>query len=347
MKGNRLVTSRRARTKRSPRLATMVLMVVAMAASSSLLQGQNDGDVAPTVDAQPPFDALQATARQRRRHIERMSLVEKERLRRQSERFAELDGAEKRQLRRLQQDLAATDDREELVTVMRNYQIWLSALSPSERAEFLELPPDGRITRIRHINSEERRHASDMEALATWIERRMIQHAPPERKRQLSQLNSQQLRKRLAEMWVAQRKQDRRSPLLRMNEEGFEELGNLLSDEARRELEAKTLPQKRQLLIKWINKFAEQYTGKITPVELRRFYRDLSQEEREKFRREFSTLPPEEIRRKLETRYLELHPYDARDFRRDRPVQRKRPGTGRPDARDDTRPVRDRPPKSR
>ncbi len=336
MKGNASVAMHGAGLRRWLHLATPVLVVAALTAGGSLLQGQNEEVAVSTKKPQSSFDALLATPDRRRQYIEQMSAAEKERLRRQAERFAELDAAEKRRLRRLQQDLAAAADQEELVAVMRSYQTWVSALTPSRRAEFLDLPPDKRIANIQRINAEKRRHASDMEALAGWIERRMIDHAPPEMKRRWSRLDSSQRRRRMAEMWLQQRKQDRRSPLLRINEEGFEELGELLSDEARRELENRALQQKRELLARWINRFAQHYTGNITPQEIRRLIRDLPEEKREKFHREISTLSPEEVRRKLKALYLELNPYGRRDFPRDRPPQRRRPT-----ARDTPRPARD------
>jgi len=342
MKGNMPAARRRGRTWRLLCQATLAFAVVGLGASGRLLQGEKDDVAPPPVKVQPPFNALLATPEQRRQYIQGMSLVEKERLHRQAERFAELDAAEKRKLRRLQHDLATAADREELVAVMRSYQDWLGGLSPAERVAFLKLPPDRRITRIEHFNAEQRRRASDMEALAGWFERRMMEHLSPDLKRRISQLDSQRRRRRLAERWLQQRKGDRRSPILRMNETSFEELGKLLSKEARRELEKRSLQQKRQLLMAWINKFAEQYTNKIPPLELRRIYHDFTQEEREKFRREFSKLPPEEVRRRIELRYLEQHPYGASDFPGDRPFQRQRPATERPKVRDKPLPSRDR-----
>lgn len=323
--------------------AVMFLALTLIAGSATLLRGQSDSEKAPAVDSPPPFDALLATPEQRRDHIAGLPAVEKERLRRQWERFRELDDAEREQLVKLKQDLATAPDREELEAVMLGYHHWLAELSTADRAEFLELTPEKRVARIQKQRYDEQRRANDREAIATWIEQRLIEQLPEDIQRRLEKLDPQQRRVRLAIELARLRKQNRRPPWSRISEADFKELEAQLSDEAQLRLKDLSLPQKRFQLAQWIGEFAAEYAGRVNPEKMRRFFRTLSKEEREVFERDFNQLSREEMQERIEALYLERNPYNERDFMDNRRYNMPRPPGDRASGRGKPRPPRERP----
>lgn len=299
-----------------------VLTLATFAASGTWVRGQNDGQVSPQAEAPQAFNALLATADQRRQHIQRMSAAEKNRLRRQLDRFEELNHEEQQRLRALQKDLAAAPDRDELMNVMRSYHNWLDGLSSADRAAFLELSPEERVSYLQDVQAQEQRRASDRQAIALWIEEQLVKHLPSEVQERLAQVDGEHRRIRLADELMREREQKRRPTWLLPDEEDFKVLEDSLSEEGRKRLEGASLQKKRYQLAYWIKEYADAHLGKIPPSEMRRFYRELPEEERKELRRNFSELSPEEVREKLELRYLESHPFNDRAFLEGRSYRR-------------------------
>ncbi|OHB81645.1 MAG: hypothetical protein A2V98_06845 [Planctomycetes bacterium RBG_16_64_12] len=109
------------------------------------------------------------TLAERRARIERMSPAEKAELRRAQERFAALDGAEQQRLRELHEKIEADARSEALWDVVEQYCEWIKTLTPSERAELLELPPAERIDRMKALRKQQaERKAQFAEMRARW-----------------------------------------------------------------------------------------------------------------------------------------------------------------------------------
>lgn len=328
-----------------PRYTLAFLALTLVGGGAAVMRGQSSTEAEPTVQPLPVFDALQATAEQRRQYIEGLPAVEKERLRRQWERYRELDESVQDRIVRLKQDLSTAPDREELEAVMHRYHNWLAELSTADRAEFLELSPEQRVARIQEQRENERRRASDREAIAAWIEQRLIEQLPPEVQQRLEKLDTRRRRFRLASELARMGKQTRRPPWTRISEEDFLELEATLSEEAQQKLDDLTLQQKRFQLARWMQEFATDYASRVNPGAMRRFFSTLTEEEREAFQRDFSELSREEIQERLEALYLQRNPYDERDFMDSRRFQRPSYPGSRPDSREKPRPPRDRPAK--
>ncbi|CAK9052758.1 Uncharacterized protein SCF082_LOCUS28831 [Durusdinium trenchii] len=291
-----------------------MLSVAVLVCSSSLLLGQNDELPLEESEATPPFNALLATADQRREYLQQMTTVEKNRLRRQLERFEELDRDEQQRLRALQKDLATAPDRDELMAVMRGYHSWLDGLSTADRAAFLARSPEDRINYLREVKATEARRASDRRAIGRWIEEQLVKHLPPDVQQRLAQVDGELRQFRLADELMRERERNRRPTWLLADEEDFKVLEASLSDEARKRLEGQSLQKKRFQLAYWIKEYADVHLGEIPHMEMRRFYRELPEEERRELRRKFSDLSPEEVRDQLELLYLEKNPYNDRAF---------------------------------
>ena len=109
----------------------------------------------------------------RRQRVEGMGLDEKEQLLRAEDRFVRLNPEEQQGLRRLDEQLQADPNAQQLRAIMRRYDEWLKSLSSFSRAELAEMKPVERVTRIQ--KEEQRREGSrrpggkDMELLLNWM----------------------------------------------------------------------------------------------------------------------------------------------------------------------------------
>ena len=164
-------------------LLTIVLLVVV----------QTSADESPAEAGVPeqPYNSLELakmTAQQRAQVIERMSLTEKESLRKKWKQFKGLDENVKTRKRELHSQIAADPQSARLHQVMVRYHEWLSGLRSSQRADLLSLPPDERITRIQQIiqEQEERKFAellekelpaNDLTSISEWLEESVAQLA--------------------------------------------------------------------------------------------------------------------------------------------------------------------------
>ena len=91
----------------------------------------------------------------RRQRVEGMGLDEKEQLLRAEDRFVRLNPEEQQGLRRLDEQLQADPNAQQLRAIMRRYDEWLKSLSSFSRAELAEMKPVERVTRIQ--KEEQRR----------------------------------------------------------------------------------------------------------------------------------------------------------------------------------------------
>ncbi|MDE0734290.1 MAG: hypothetical protein OSB47_00605 [Pirellulaceae bacterium] len=119
--------------------------------------------------------------KERAQVVQKMSLVEKEKLRKKWDHFKGLDQVAKEKNRQLYQQVVAHPQGERLHQVMVRYHEWLSGLRSSQRADLLSLPPDERITRIQRIIREQEQRkfaellekelpANDLTSISKWLE---------------------------------------------------------------------------------------------------------------------------------------------------------------------------------
>lgn len=102
------------------------------------------------VDAETARIESLKTAEERREYIQEMTANQKAQLQEKKEHFDRLSDAKRKQLHKLYQDLQASDNREELERVMKDYVEWaLVALSASERAHLDRISdPEERIQQV-------------------------------------------------------------------------------------------------------------------------------------------------------------------------------------------------------
>jgi len=93
----------------------------------------------------------QESLAERRARVENMQADEKRQLQRRLSRFEGLDRAEQNRLRQLNDDLEQAPDGPRLREVMRRYYEWLTTLTPYQRIELSQLPPEKRIERIKKL----------------------------------------------------------------------------------------------------------------------------------------------------------------------------------------------------
>ncbi|MFW6124761.1 MAG: hypothetical protein ACOC46_01325, partial [Pirellulales bacterium] len=96
---------------------------------------------------------------ERQRRVQSMSAAQREQLRRNFERFQELSPAERARLRRLQEKIDADPDREALLELIEVYHEWVRTLSPPQRRELLNTPPEARLEKVKQLVAERRRRS--------------------------------------------------------------------------------------------------------------------------------------------------------------------------------------------
>lgn len=93
----------------------------------------------------------QETLAERRERVENMAPNEKQQIQRRLNRFQGLDLSEQNRLRQLNEDLEQAPDAPRLRQVMQRYYEWLKTLTPYQRIELSQLPPEKRIERIKSL----------------------------------------------------------------------------------------------------------------------------------------------------------------------------------------------------
>ena len=85
----------------------------------------------------------------RRDQVEQLTPDQKLELQQKKARFESLTSAEQQRLRDLHRQLEGHASSDQLMQVLRRYDLWLSSLPSGERARLLAMPPDERIQQIR------------------------------------------------------------------------------------------------------------------------------------------------------------------------------------------------------
>ncbi|HUT90099.1 MAG TPA: hypothetical protein VMY37_11420 [Thermoguttaceae bacterium] len=276
-----------------------------------------------------PLQAGETLAEQRAR-IERMDPARKAELRRAQEQFAALGSAERQRLHDLHDQIEAHPRSDELLAVMERYCEWVNTLAPSERADLRELPPDGRIEKIKELREEQSRRRQsgpgggrgfawgerlrklsleEQEALTRWLDEHMERNAP-----ELIEALPEEQQKKLREE-LEQAKDDpqgRRNLFVEMlvlwqlanpgkrmplSDEALQALQSRLSPDARRSLEETSPDMQRRFLHGLIGAFVFNQSHEQLSEYLEK---EITGRDREYL----TGLPPEQMRQQLWWRYF-------------------------------------------
>jgi hypothetical protein len=265
----------------------------------------------------------------RREKVESLSLNEQQQLLRNLERFNELPEAEKKRLRDLQQQVANDANSTKLSTTLVRYTEWLKDLPEGQRAELASLDPDARIEQIRRMLEREHQEQEggrrrfmggepvpreDMQTMVRWFgkvvwERRdeLLANSPPKQRAEYKNLDEFAQRRRLM-LFAANQWQGKPLPV---KPEEIESLKRSLSSGTQDRL-AKAKPEQQDELLRELLRQSVMSRMGSFPMrrslamasrdELDRFFEfELSKEERERLR----VLPPEEMRKELQTLYFQ------------------------------------------
>lgn len=240
--------------------------------------------------------------RARREAVMALAPDERERLRRNFERYQALDETERQKLRDLAGRIDASPQRSELRHAMLRYQDWIRRRPAAERAALAALPPEQRVTRIQDQLAQQRRQRpqrfrrDDAERLRDWLGGYLRDH---EEELQAASgpapgwIDRNDTRARQA--WLAMsafggRRGAPVPPRLLPSDEELQKLAAELSPDAQRELNARTdRREKLQLVAQWVgldrrsgrrNQDREQQMAAVSQAELARFFEeDLDLEE--------------------------------------------------------------------
>lgn len=304
--------------------------------------------LAAATSSYPAAEPLEA----RRARLEAMPDDERDRLMRNQQRFEQMPEAQQEELRALHAALEQDPQSEQLKRVMRRYQEWLKTLPTSRRAELQQLPIDERVERIKSWQAEARREQSrhlepsDIKTYLEWIEKRVVSTLTDKEKKALEAAGNDWHRRAMIRLHL----EDPRGRLkLRPTIEEFRELKRNLSPAAQAALtEAQTEGNDavRRLLYSWMVQarrgLEESRMPNVNKEELTRYFDSLSDRDRD----DYLALPPDEMWRRLEWRYLREHygnrrqdfpPGSQRSLRRSDPAgpeRGRRPPAAKPAAPD-------------
>jgi hypothetical protein len=191
---------------------------------------QTSADDPPLEPANPeqPYNSLELnkmTEKERAQVVQRMSLAEKESLRKKWDQFKGLDENAKAKNRQLHSQIIADPQSDRLHQVMVRYHEWLSGLRSRQRADLLSLPAEERIKRIQQIIREQEQRkfaellekelpANDLTSISKWLEESLDRFAgkikdneaeimasfSSEHRTRLEQISDPQQRRRLMAM---------------------------------------------------------------------------------------------------------------------------------------------------
>jgi hypothetical protein len=305
-----------------------------------------------------------------RSYVEGLRPDQREALARRFEKFTALPAEEQQRLRALQSELSVDPDRDELWQTLVRYHEWLTGLSPGERADLAELPPDKRLERVKQmLDDQETRLAvrlgagrlmpGDARAILEWMEdvavarRDEILSSLPEHRRQwIAGLDEiPQRRHLLVAGWQLWGVGGNSGPPI--DQEELQSLLQKLSPDARAALT--TVPANRRL--RAARELAQAavrarlwstggfaFGASVSRDELRNVFEQLSPSERARL----EALPSEEMQQHLRRRYYQRRwgegPGRDGPWRdgsgRDGPARDGSPRGG-PSAEDDPRPRRE------
>jgi len=159
-------------------------VLLATVALVAVMQTSADDPPLEPADPEQPYNSLELnkmTEKERAHVVQRMSLGEKESLRKKWEQFKGLDENAKAKKRQLHSQIIADPQSDHLHQVMVRYHEWLSGLRSRQRADLLSLPPEERIKRIQQIVREQEQRkfaellekelpANDLASISKWLE---------------------------------------------------------------------------------------------------------------------------------------------------------------------------------
>lgn len=134
------------------------------------------------------------TLADRRMLVEHMTPAEKLELREKQERFTSLPSDEQQRLRSLHEQLQKDPQASQLRGEMLAYSDWLLKLSPSQRANLASADTAARVEKVKNLRAEEirrtadRADATDLEAVAAWLQTQIYERMSPERKTAIDEL---------------------------------------------------------------------------------------------------------------------------------------------------------------
>ncbi len=253
--------------------------------------------------------------------IEQMSPADRQVLQERQLRFAAESESKQTAYRRLHRELAATPQADSLLRTLRNYCEWLATLSPSQRAELIDLPPQERIARIRQLKERQtqdwlREHASgitrsDAAAVLTFFRGYMdrnqdaiLRQLPVDLRERIERMDNKRMRLMMLGTLVSRGEVERLPPI---RPEEFTRLENALSSEARALWDrAGDDASRRELISSWMRAIISRsfQAPAVSPEVLEEFYLTrLSAEQQDAL----NQLPPDEMARRLRELYFRMN----------------------------------------
>jgi hypothetical protein len=257
--------------------------------------------------SQPGKFPSRKTIEERREHIERLDLDQKQELKRNYDEYTQLPLDKKTTLRAFHNRLTAHPNQQQLSRVLGEFYEWLKTLGLAEQARLLDLSGEKQLIEIARIKSRQARETfgrsgatqlpstQDAEFLFDWYELTLNSH-------------EQQIRNQFLIVVVDFLKRNgrdvpagqlnrfaRRQPLnqlvaimMRINRKSVEDimltdvdlLRRGLSTEARLIFDQQSQTGQRELLLNWIDS-ANQSGSTVSPERLQEFYETLSVTERD------------------------------------------------------------------
>ncbi|HEX3725487.1 MAG TPA: hypothetical protein VHV08_04565 [Pirellulales bacterium] len=264
----------------------------------------------------------------RRAELAHMSPAEQQELLRKQMQFLSLPGEEQNRLRALQAAIDADPQSERLRSVLKHYHEWLKTLSPAEREELADLPPEERVARIKQI--KERQHSfrvqaqrvealtrQDMQKIMQWTEARLwdrrdqiISEMTPNWRTRINQ-EAPPKQRQLLLMWAYATRRQNSTPLATVEQPDFDRLSAGLSEPAQQELaKAADLAERRKIMASWIGAAmhrldfwrGQRKLPSVMEAELAQFFEhDLRPQQRERLLK----MPNEQMREELRRLYFE------------------------------------------
>jgi len=267
----------------------------------------------------PSVRADDQSLAQRRAYVESLTAAQKEALRRNQQRFEQLDEGRRQQLSELQMAISTSPERDRLQSIMRLYHQWMRRLTAGERLELLALPAEQRVRAIKRIIERQERDqfqelvqkslsVEDREIIIDWLMELALRQLPEDEQQRLRAIEPL-MRRRMEIMANVRRRPDGMNDsrfLERLNPTAAdrETLTKRLSQSAQNMITAaKDDPEKRRLVQGWINAAIFSRRGdrpSVTLSTLDEFFESMDPAEKDYF----NNLPPDRKRDELEQLYL-------------------------------------------
>ena len=266
----------------------------------------------------------------RRLQISKMSPAEQQELLRKQERFSALPLAEQDRLRALQTAVDADEHSQKLHEILVHYHEWLKTLTPAQRAELADSPPEERVKQIKRLKMQQyiarqQQHLSelltseDFREILRWTEGVVWAHREPlyaempaSRRETMQKLDvPQQRRALMAYAFERSRRGSGSNSMSIVTDKDIAKLSEKLSDPAKAELaQAPDLQAQRRMLRGWMGMAMHrletwQAARRLAPLvgeDLVQFFQhDLKQQHRDHLLK----MPQEQMREELRRMYLE------------------------------------------